>query len=170
MSYQIIGESLASAMELFNINAEIIYSKNLNKWPHFEIWEMDKDNFEKLCSISDKDWDVGPGGWWRYSTGSILGSPNDEFTINGKSIFLWADSDRNDYWKECYDEDCSYDDTLNVDLETYMQEGGRYEFKDIFDYLCSELGASTERNVSAILVDIAKYNKLSLAEVIDKYC
>ena len=38
MSYQIIGESLASAMELFNIDAEMIYSKNLNKWPHFEIW------------------------------------------------------------------------------------------------------------------------------------
>jgi len=51
-----------------------------------------------------------------------------------------------------------------------MQEGGRYEFKDIFDYLCSELGVSTEKNVSAILVDVAKYNKLSLAEVIDKYC
>ena len=44
-----------------------------------------------------------------------------------------------------------------------------YEYKDLLEYFCEELGASTEKNVCALAVDLAKYNGLTLSELFKIY-
>ena len=165
MTFTIIGETLGEAIKLFNIDAVRVFSKSLPKWPHFEVWEMDKENFTNLCNISDEDWDIGPGGWWRQSTGSNLGCPTDVFKIGGKDLLLWRDSGEEENWREAYEDDYPEEE---ISYEEYCQDG-RFEYKDIFEYCCVELGASTERNLCAIFTDIAKYNNISIAELINVY-
>lgn len=165
MIYTIIGETLAESLKLFNISAINRLTKSLPKWPHFEVWELDEENFIRLCNISDKDWDASPGGWWRQSSGSILGYPTETFTVKGKEIRLWRDSGTEEHWEEAYEEDYP---EKEISYDEYC-ENDRFKYNDIFDYCCTELGASTERNLSAIFADIAKYNNISIAELIDTY-
>lgn len=42
-------------------------------------------------------------------------------------------------------------------------------YHDILIYLCDEIGASTERNVCACTIDLARQNNLTLAELFKKY-
>lgn len=78
-------------------------------------------------------------GWWRYSPGSILGLAFDQYIVNGQQIKAW---------------------------------GGRSDVKqydNILSYLSDQLGASTEKNVCALTVDLAEQNGLTLSELFRKY-
>ena len=43
------------------------------------------------------------------------------------------------------------------------------EFQNLTEYLCDCVGASTEKNVCACAVDLAKYNGMTMAELFAKY-
>lgn len=99
----------------------------------------------EVWELSDKDFDklcsiddenwLDTWGWWRYSEGSNLGDPNAECTINGHKLLAW---DRG--------------------------HGGQ-AYYSLSDYMSCELGVSTEKNVSAVTADMAKYNGLTLGQL-----
>ena len=128
----------------------------------YEVWEVDDELFEDMNSMSEEEFVelAGEDAWWRQSTGSILGSPNSTAFINGHEIFAWIDEEKHDEWCdgcECDDEEeCK---ECKIDNRT---------FNSLSEYLCDEIGASQTRNVCALSVDLARYNKMTLGELFSK--
>jgi len=78
--------------------------------------------------------------WWRYSEGSNLGNGDYRFSINS-------------HW-----------------MSGFKSESPCIaKYNDIFEYMCSELGLSAERNITAVMMDLAYMNNLTPAELLNKY-
>ena len=111
--------------------------------PRYEVWEVPEDVYFMMHSQSEEKFMelAGPDAWWRWSEGSSLGIPTRNIKIKNHTIKVWK--------------------MRNEPL-------GRRKFTDVFEYLCEYVGASTEKNVCACLVDLAKYNKLTMGELLNK--
>lgn len=83
---------------------------------------------------------AGEEAWWRSCTGSNLGFPDTKFKVNGKTLLGWNWRDKK-----------------------------RKKYEDLSEYLCDCVGASTEKNVCACVVDLANYNNMTMAELLEKY-
>ena len=108
----------------------------------YEVWEVSEPVFRYMCSMSEEEFQaVCPNGWWRSAEGSIMGTPTIKYVINGHEIDAW---------------------------DGYKRFGSR-KYDSLTQYFCDELGASTERNVCALAVHLAKSNDMTLAELFEKY-
>jgi len=83
---------------------------------------------------------AGEDAWWRSAEGGNLGIPDTKFKVNGEMLLGWN-------W----------------------QDKKRRKYENLSDYLCECVGASTEKNVCACAVDLAKYNHMMMAELFEKY-
>lgn len=135
----------------------------------YQVWSLSKEDFDSLCAVEDDDWKEN-WGWWRHALGSNMGPVNSEYIINSKKIVAW-DGVRREHYFEDFCQDCSdyiagaCGGTEEDQLDCY---NGR-EYEDLFRYFCDEIGASTERNVCALAIDLAKQNNMTLAELLKKY-
>lgn len=125
------------------INADITYAND-----RYEIWSVSDELFNRMCDMSEEEFVElsGNEAWWRSSEGSVLGIPDTKVYINGKEMLGWYKP-----WDE-YEDD---------KIEIYACS--------LTDYLCDFIGASQPRNVCALAVDLAKYNKMTMAELFRKY-
>lgn len=101
--------------------------------------------------------------WFHY------GIPCYDFIINGNSIVAWRDYRWDDSYREDWEDMSDEEKSEYKDFDEYCDRWARVEYKDILEYFCEELGASTERNVCALATDLAKYNNITLAELFRKY-
>jgi hypothetical protein len=170
---EIIGENMKNIFIIQGINPKEAFSGSIGYWPDFKVWEVNDTEFNSLCEITDEQFErwSEEGAWWRWSEGSIMGVPTYEFTINGEKIMAWYDGDRDkdlieDFW---YDVAKGYETDADGNLEKYIAAWHTTEYKDLLEYFCEELGASTERNVCALATDLAKYNNITMAELFRKY-
>lgn len=108
----------------------------------YQVWEMPNTEFQKLNINNWKD----KYGWWRFSTGSILEKPMKRFKINNHYIRAWDGDNRLKY-------------------ESYTNR----VYDDLYEYLEYEMCVGSLKNITALLVDLAKYNNLTLAELLKKY-
>ncbi len=53
---EILGGDLDLAFKELNINAIKTYQGESKFYYKFQVWELNEDDFEKLCSISENDW------------------------------------------------------------------------------------------------------------------
>ena len=83
---------------------------------------------------------AGEDAWWRSANGCILGVPDTKFKVNGEILLGWNRQDK---------------------------KGRKYE--NLSDYLCECVSVSTEKNVCACAVDLAKYNHMTMGELFEKY-
>ena len=102
------------------------------------------------------------GGWWRYAKGSSIEDypedyPTYMFIINSQEMIGYYNSQR--YYDFFEDEDEDEDDDMNW----------YYTYDHLTDYISNEFGASTESNVCAISVSLAKLNNMKLSELFEKY-
>ena len=111
----------------------------------YQVWELSDEDFSNLCSINEEDWESG-WGWWRHAQGANLGAVNAEFTIHREKLQAWDGTD--------YDKKACYNSR---------------KYSDILTYLCDEIGASTEKNVCACTIELAKQNNMKLSELFKKY-
>lgn len=74
-------------------------------------------------------------GWWRFAKGSNLGTPFEFLTINGQFVIGWPGN------------------------------GDKTEYDTLVDYFCQALGGSTETNVCALAVHLARANGMTLAKL-----
>lgn len=113
----------------------------------YEIWKVSESVFNKLDNYKEEKWcETFPDSWWRYSTGSVLETPDTLIKINGFQLYGWKDNHFNP----------EYDDEL------------RTEWESLTSYLCNNIGASQPKNVCALCVDLAKFNGLTLGELWNK--
>ena len=112
------------------------------------VYYITRDEFDILCNdkYSADDWF---DSCWRYAEGSNLGSLNTQKTINKKVLSCFS--------------------SLRQPLYEDDQESDDMEYSHLLDYLCYCLGVSTESNICAVSVDLARYNHMTMAELFEKY-
>ena len=165
---EILGNSLSSLFKNTKLNGVCTY-KGIPKKEFditYEVWEVSDEVFKTMCDMTDEEFEkYCPDGWWRHTTGSIMGIPYSEFIVNQHKILAWDGYSRQDWENDCRRclNPCS--GTYDYWEECY---GGR-EYSTITEYLCEEIGASTEKNVCALTIDLAKYNNMKLSELFRKY-
>ena len=97
-------------------------------------------------------------GWWRYSPGSnIENYPTHEFTINGEAIVGYFDDSRYEGFLEDEDEN-------NDEIDCWY-----FVYEKLTEYIGNEFGASTEKNVCAVAMSLAKLNNISMSNLFKKY-
>ncbi|ADH03272.1 gp126 [Bacillus phage W.Ph.] len=98
-----------------------------------------------IC-VDDSNWqDAG----WKNPYGSNLGIPTQTATVNGKEMLCWID-----------------DDLTDEEVEEGLTNDW---FVDLFEYLDIGVGATSFKNSSAVIKDLAKYNNMSITEFMLKY-
>jgi hypothetical protein len=126
------------------------------------VWDLDEAAWARLVSddeachaaeLLDADytdpWTLA-GACWRYAEGSNLGGCDGTANINGRDVAAWRGHDFQ--WDEEEDED--EEDPMPTPA-----------YATLLDYLCDALGVSTERNVTAVAVDMAEENGMTLGEL-----
>ena len=170
---EIIGENLKTFLDNMSVAATKSYSGNIGYWPNFEVWEMSEEDYEKICETTEKEYELlaADDSWWRGADGSNMGVPAHEFTINGEKIVAWYDDYIDKDLTEDFWHDVANGDETDADgnLERYIAELHTTDYRDLLEYFCGELGASTGRNVCALATDLAKYNNITMAELFRKY-
>ena len=155
-------------MNLTSAQCTYRYHPEQGDWHEdYQVWELSQDDFDIICSVSNDDW-KDTFGWWRYATGSNLGSVNHEYIVHGEKIVAW-DGVHTDFEEEC--SVCSdFKNGMCERTATDFEECfGKREYPDVISYLCEEIGASTEKNVCACTIDLARQNGMSLSELFKKY-
>jgi hypothetical protein len=145
---EILGAELDKAFEELNLYGKKTYelkNKHCDYCEIYQVWELPDEDYDKLCSISDKDWKED-WGWWRGASGSNMGFVNKRYNINNHYIKAW---------------------------DGYKRENNDYpwcrQYKNLLQYFCDEIGASTEKNVCAVAVDLARQNGMTMSELFRKY-
>lgn len=151
------GEGFCEAVKALGITAEKKHEDE-----RYEVWEVDQAGFDRLCGISDDDWKES-WGWWRHCTGSNISDyPTHKFVVNGKKMVGYFDLYRLKNFLEDQKEEAKEDRLTKKD---YFD----MPYRSLTEYLEHQFGASTEKNVCAIAVDLAKLNGVSMAELFDRY-
>lgn len=146
---EILGAELDNVFKELGINAKKTYEIKNKPWEFcedYQVWELSNEDFEKLCALSEQDW-KDAWGWWRSAEGSNMGGVSYSYNINKHYIHAWDGIYRKNH-KDYY-QDRKYDSLLQ--------------------YFCNEIGASTERNVCAVAIDLARQNNITMGELFRKY-
>jgi hypothetical protein len=113
--------------------------------PSISVYELTPEEFKIMCDDEDDNW--SSFGCWRWAKGSNMsGSQTARYNINGHYMTGWDGVYRQGhkgFWPRKY--------------------------SHLLEYTCHEIGASVEKNVVALAVDLAKMNGLTLAQLFKKY-
>lgn len=114
----------------------------------YEVWLMNDEIFNMISDMSEEEFVklAGENAWWRSSNGSVLYSlDKGEITINNQKMIGWIRKP----WNEEISKDINY--------------------QSLSEYLCEFIGASTPHNVVACVMDLAKFNYLTMGGLFEKY-
>ncbi len=138
-------------------DADITYAGKM-----YEVWKVSDELFEKMNNMSEEEFIelAGDDAFWRYSDGSVLGEPDNTYTIKGNYLRAWEQHDRTEWCDGC---ECD-DEESCVECMDYSRE-----FSSLLEYLCDEVGVSQPKNVCACAMDLAKANNMSMGELFRKY-
>ena len=134
--------------------------------PHYEVWELSKDDLKKLeYTVEWKDeW-----GWWRFAKGSNMGTPFDFFQVNHKELIAWDGPKREDLRDDWKNESNEEKAVYHYSFRAYQEEHYPHRYDNLLSYMGEELGASVERNVCALAVDLARANGMTMAQLFETY-
>ena len=159
------GGGLENAFEALGIDAKMTYKGS--REPYYEVWELSKKDLRALEEV--EEWDEN-WGFFRFSKGSNMGTACSIFTVNGHELIAWEGfrrEDLRDEWENNIsdEEKAEYHYRLKEFEDIYMP----HEYCSLLEYLCNEIGASTESNVCALAVDLARANGMSLARLFQTF-
>ena len=157
------GGNIKKAFKELGINATKTYLGK--EEPHYQVWEINKNDLHILeNSIWQDNW-----GYWRYAKGSNMGTPYSFFTVNNEELIAWdgykRDRLRDDWDAESDEEKASY----QYSFKEYEEVNYPHVYENLRTYMCDELGASTEKNVCALAVDLARANGMTMAKLFEIY-
>lgn len=165
------GGEFSNAVNILNLtSAKCTYRYHPNSESYredYQVWELSKDDFDRICSIDDDSWQED-WGWWRHCVGSNLGGVNHDFIINGKKIMAWDGFNRISWEEECQ-HDCGDRKRGLCNGESFEECFGERSYPDLIAYLNNEVGASNGKNVCACAVDLARQNSMTLSELFREY-
>lgn len=158
------GNGLHKAFKELGIKATRTYRGS--EEPHYEVWELSKDDLKKL--EYDVEW-KDEWGWWRWCKGSNMGTPFSFFSINGKELIAWDGRKREDLRDDWDNEPQEEKAAYHYSFKEYEETMYPHKYETLTKYMCYELGASTEKNVCALAVDLARANGLTMAKLFEIY-
>lgn len=162
------GDGIEYAFDELGINATRTYQSNNDKIPYYEVWKLSEDEFDKLTAVKEEDWQ-DDYGWYRYATGSVMWDTDAIFTVNNHEMVAWKGGRRLDLYdcwcKEPEEEKAAFYHSFQEYERMYMP----YKFDCLTEYLYTEMSVSSEKNVCALAVDLAKANGMTLAELFETY-
>ena len=166
---EILGDKMHKVFKEHGISYTKTYSKRCNPKkrydPHYEVYEISQSDMKKLEEIYDMpDW-----SWWRWCKGSNMGTPFDFFTVNGKELIAWDGPKREDLMDDWADEPDEEKAAYHYSFKEYEDTQYPHVYESLTSYMCNELGASTEKNVCALAVDLARANGLTMAKLFELY-
>lgn len=156
---EILGGELDKAFQELRINAKKTYEIKNKHWEYcelYQVWELSDEDFEQICNIPDNEW-KDDWGWWRYALGSNMCNPFSRYNINHHYLLAWDGDSRLNFLEE--------NKTLKPEDRYYDER----KYNSLLQYFCNEIGASTERNVCAVAVDLATINGITMSELFRKY-
>lgn len=158
------GGALYKAFRELGIEATRTY-KGKDK-PHYQVWELSKDDVKRLEYATEwkDEW-----GWWRYAKGSNMGTPFSFFTVNDRELIAWDGPKREDLRDDWDDEPDAEKASYHYSFKEYEEDQYPHKYESLLTYMCEELGASMERNVCALAVDLARANGLTMAKLFELY-
>lgn len=158
------GGGLHKAFKELGIKATRTYKRS--EKPHYEVWELSKDDLKKLeYTIEWKDeW-----GWWRFAKGSNMGTPFSFFTVNDKELIAWDGPKREDLRDDWADETDAEKAAYHYSFREYEEAQYPHTYENLLTYMGEELGASVERNVCALAVDLSRANGMTMAQLFKTY-
>ncbi len=166
---EILGDKMHKVFKEHGIKYTRTYSKKCNPKkdydPHYEVYEISQGDMKRLEEVFELPY----GSWWRWCKGSNLGTPFDFFTINGKELIAWGGPRRDDlidWWDREPDEE---KEAYHYSFREYEEGIMPHKFETLTEYMCEEIGASTEKNVCALAVDLARANGLTMAQLFQIY-
>ena len=160
------GGGLSNAFIALGIPAERTASSSDGRW---EVWNIPKHCHEAMCKMNDDEWH-DDWGWWRSAEGSNMDAADKDYKINGKPLKAWDGAVRTDFYKDyCTTCDDRLENRCDGTDESICYCFKERNYQNLFRYLCDEIGASTETNVTALCVDLAKQNNMTLAELVSQY-
>lgn len=165
MAVEILGgNGLHKAFKELGIKATRTYRRS--EKPHYEVWELSKDDLKKLEYTDEwkDEW-----GWWRFAKGSNMGTPFDFFQVNHKELIAWDGSKREDLRDDWENEPDEEKAMYHYSFKAYQEEHYPHRYDSLLEYMGSELGASVERNVCALAVDLARANGMTMAKLFETY-
>ena len=167
---EIIGENMKNIWIILGFDPKETFSGSIGGWKNFKVWELTDAQFNSLCEITEEQFErwSEEGAWWRHSEGSILGVPDFLFRINRDFLMAWEVLDRSDLYEE-WKTLSKREKRRYYDDEDYAELNRPHSYKDIMTYLSDEVGVSTETNICALIADLAKYNKMSIAELFRRF-
>ena len=159
------GGGLENAFEALGIDAKMTYKGS--REPYYEVWELNKKDLRALEEV--EEWDEN-WGFFRFSKGSNMGTACSIFTVNGHELIAWEGfrrEDLRDEWENnaSDEEKAEYHYRFKEFEDIYMP----HEYSSLLEYFCQEIGASTETNVCALAVDLARANGMSLARLFQTF-
>lgn len=158
------GGEFANAVKSLGLTSAVCtyhYQPQPTHWrEEYQVWLLSKEDFDNICAIDNDDW-KDDWGWWRHAYGSNLGAVDCAYVINGEKLMAWDGLQRKEWCRDC--SDCA---GTEKDKDECFHD---HQYPDILIYLCDEIGASTERNVCACMIDLARQNNLTLAKLFKKY-
>ena len=158
------GGGLHKAFKELGIKATRTYKRS--EKPRYEVWELSKDDLRKLEYTAEwkDEW-----GWWRFAKGSNMGTPFEIFTVNGKEIIAWGGAKREDLILDWADESNEEKAAYHYSFKEYEETLCPHVYDNLLTYMGEELGASVERNVCALAVDLARANGMTMAQLFKTY-
>lgn len=166
MKEVLAGDGFCNFVEDLKINAKLTY-----KGDAYEVWEMPDEVFSWIILNVSADYSdnlnfwKSKWGWWRYSFGSVLEDdnpfyPEHDFTIRGKTMKGYYSLDKYlSYVKDMYEDG----EEIEEDDPCY------YTYSCLTEYLEMEIGVTSEHNVCAVAISLAKINNMTLAELFNTY-
>lgn len=159
---EIIGwGGIENAFRANSIDAKKTYEVHVPHEIPFAIYEITREELDWLNTYTEDTW-LNQWGWYCYSDGSNMGVPDKKYIINGIEILAWDDE------RERWCVDCPAYEKCNRTEKEMDFCYQRRRFDHLFDYFHSEIGVSQMRNITALSVDLAKYNGMTLAELFKK--
>jgi hypothetical protein len=166
---EILGDKMHKVFKEYGINYTKTYSKKCNpkkKYdPHYEVYEISQNDMKKL----DEIFELPEGSWWRWCKGSNMGTPFDFFYIDGKELIAWNGTKREqliDFWNEESNEEKA---AYHYSFREYSELNMPHQYNTLTEYMGEELEASTEKNVCALAVDLARANGMTMAKLFEVY-
>ena len=162
------GDGVEFTFQEFKIKAKKVYAtedKDHPIHPHYEVYEIDKSDLKLLDTISWAD----DFGWYRYAKGSNMGTPYSFFKINGRDLIAWDGAERDkvrEWWNE---EPMEEKEAYHYSFKEYENDVKPREYDCLTEYMEYELGATTETNVCALAVDLAKANGITMGKLFELY-
>lgn len=167
---EILGYALGGMFDNTIYHGIEMVGTNTYKGELYEVWEVSDEVYKVMCDMAEEEFVVlCPDGWWRSSEGSVLGVPDVKYIINGNDMIGWDGAGRQDSREDICGNCEDLGNGCNGSEDDIVECWGERKYSSVIEYLNEEIGASTEKNVCACAMDLAKYNGMTMGELFSKY-